>query len=105
MINSIDDTIIAIAGGIILFLLPAGNGKGKGILVWEDATKLPWGIILLFGGGMALADAFDSSGLVPSMLASSLSTDAAGMQEGRVSRVCPLMTRSNISRGSKPVGG
>lgn len=62
-IPGIDDTIIAIAGGIILFLLPAGNGKGKGILVWEDATKLPWGIILLFGGGMALADAFESSGL------------------------------------------
>ena len=31
--------------------------------MWEDATKLPWGIILLFGGGMALADAFESSGL------------------------------------------
>ncbi len=63
LIPGIDDTIIAIAGGIILFLLPAGNGSGKGILVWEDATKLPWGIILLFGGGMALADAFESSGL------------------------------------------
>ena len=35
----------------------------KGILNWNDASKLPWGIILLFGGGLALADAFESSGL------------------------------------------
>lgn len=63
LIPGIDDTIIAIAAGIILFLLPSGNEKKGGILVWDDAIKLPWGIILLFGGGMALAEAFESSGL------------------------------------------
>lgn len=58
-----DDTIIGMAGGILLFLVPADRKAFQGILTWEDAAKLPWGIILLFGGGLALADAFESSGL------------------------------------------
>ena len=58
----IDDTIIAIIAGIILFVLPAGK-KGTRLLTWEDTIKIPWGIILLFGGGMALAKAFGDTGL------------------------------------------
>lgn len=58
----IDDTIIALAFAIILFLIPAKNKKDK-ILNWSDIEKLPWGIILLFGGGMAIANAFKISGL------------------------------------------
>jgi sodium-dependent dicarboxylate transporter 2/3/5 len=58
----IDDTIIAIIAGIVLFVLP-GNKKGKQLLHWEEAVKIPWGIILLFGGGMALAKAFGDTGL------------------------------------------
>lgn len=59
---SIDDTIIAIAFAVLLFILPSKE-KNKKIIAWEDAVKLPWGILLLFGGGMALALGFDSSGL------------------------------------------
>ena len=61
-IPEIDDTIIAITFAILLFIVPAANKKDK-ILLWEDAVKLPWGILLLFGGGMALALGFESSGL------------------------------------------
>ncbi|MGZ0015759.1 SLC13 family permease [Yeosuana sp. AK3] len=61
-IPAIDDTIIAVFFAILLFMLPAKD-KGVKIMVWEDATKLPWGIVLLFGGGMALALAFETSGL------------------------------------------
>ncbi len=61
-VPAIDDTIIAIIAGTILFLLPSGNNKSR-LLDWDDAIKLPWGIILLFGGGMALALGFESSGL------------------------------------------
>jgi sodium-dependent dicarboxylate transporter 2/3/5 len=61
-IPAIDDTIIAIAAGSVLFLLPSRTGKTR-LLNWDDAIKLPWGIILLFGGGMALALGFESSGL------------------------------------------
>jgi sodium-dependent dicarboxylate transporter 2/3/5 len=59
---AIDDTIIAIITAIILFILPAKDRK-KRLLDWKDTAKLPWGILLLFGGGMALAIGFESSGL------------------------------------------
>jgi sodium-dependent dicarboxylate transporter 2/3/5 len=58
----IDDTIIAILFGITLFIIPSKNNK-EPLLNWKDTLNLPWGIILLFGGGMALAKAFDESGL------------------------------------------
>ncbi|WP_300435030.1 SLC13 family permease [Christiangramia sp.] len=57
----IDDTIIAMSAAVLLFIVPAGN-KRK-LITWEEAVKIPWGIILLFGGGMALAKGFDDSGL------------------------------------------
>ena len=59
---ALDDTIIAITFGLLLFVLPSKNKK-KALLNWKDTTQLPWGIILLFGGGMALAKAFETSGL------------------------------------------
>ena len=61
-IPEIDDTIIAIIAAVTLFILPNKKGDKK-LLAWEDAVKLPCGILLLFGGGMALAKGFDSSGL------------------------------------------
>lgn len=62
LVPAMDDTIIAMATVIILFLLPTSK-KGKNLLSWEDAVKLPWGILLLFGGGLTLAVGFDQSGL------------------------------------------
>jgi sodium-dependent dicarboxylate transporter 2/3/5 len=60
----IDDTIIAIFFAVILFIIPTSNNKSdKTILVWDDTIKLPWGILILFGGGMAIASAFGKSGL------------------------------------------
>ncbi len=59
---ALDDTIIAIASAVALFILPAAAGNSK-IMTWSEAVKMPWGIILLFGGGMALAAGFQSSGL------------------------------------------
>ena len=61
-IPAIDDTIIAISSAILLFLLPTKNNK-KRLLDWSDTVKLPWGILILFGGGMALALGFENSGL------------------------------------------
>ncbi|HMP31634.1 MAG TPA: SLC13 family permease, partial [Saprospiraceae bacterium] len=58
----VDDTIIAMIGGLSLFLIPSTK-VSENILQWEDAKKVPWGVILLFGGGMALAAAFEKSGL------------------------------------------
>ncbi|WP_116768835.1 SLC13 family permease [Maribacter litoralis] len=62
LIPKMDDTIIAMCTVVILFLLPTRK-KGKRLMDWEDAVKLPWGILLLFGGGLTLALGFDQSGL------------------------------------------
>lgn len=59
---ALDDTIIAVFFAILLFLIPSKNKKER-LINWEEAVKLPWGIILLFGGGMALAKGFETSGL------------------------------------------
>ncbi|HVL76844.1 MAG TPA: DASS family sodium-coupled anion symporter [Noviherbaspirillum sp.] len=59
----LSDTIIAIAAGITLFLLPSADKAQARLLVWEDAKALPWGVLLLFGGGLALADVIRNSGL------------------------------------------
>lgn len=59
---ALDDTIIAVFFAILLFLIPSKNKKER-LINWEQAVKLPWGIILLFGGGMALAKGFETSGL------------------------------------------
>jgi len=56
----ISDVWIAMAAGIALFLLP--GEESKPILNWEDTRNLPWGILLMFGGGLSLAMAFKESG-------------------------------------------
>lgn len=59
----IDDTTIAILGALLLFLLPAERGSSQRVLTWEDTRGMPWGVLLLFGGGLSLARAFETSGL------------------------------------------
>lgn len=62
--NMLDDTTIAMAGGMLMFLMPVDFGKQKFLLEWSDMKELPWGILLLFGGGLCLADGMEKSGLV-----------------------------------------
>lgn len=57
------DSMIAIAGAIAMFLVPAGGGTRRMILNWEEAERLPWGVLLLFGGGIALGNAVSRTGL------------------------------------------
>jgi sodium-dependent dicarboxylate transporter 2/3/5 len=56
------DESVAILGGISLFLLPGENKKK--LLDWKDTEKLPWGILILFGGGLALATMFEENGVI-----------------------------------------
>jgi solute carrier family 13 (sodium-dependent dicarboxylate transporter), member 2/3/5 len=57
----INDTIIAVVGGVLMFVVPGKNKQP--LMTWKDAVKIPWDIILLFGGGLALAEGFKVSGL------------------------------------------
>jgi solute carrier family 13 (sodium-dependent dicarboxylate transporter), member 2/3/5 len=59
----IHDSTIAMVGGLVLFILPTNLKKKEFALDWEWAKKIPWGILILFGGGFALASSFETSGL------------------------------------------
>lgn len=62
-IMALGDMGIAIGGAIIMFLVPAGAGRNRALLNWEEAVKLPWGVLILFGGGISLGQAVTRSGL------------------------------------------
>ena len=59
----LDDSLIAIFAASLLFVLPVSWQSNQRILQWEDCQKLPWGVLLLFGGGLTLATQIDNSGL------------------------------------------
>jgi sodium-dependent dicarboxylate transporter 2/3/5 len=61
-IPQLDDTIIAMVAGITLSVVPSRERAGN-ILNWKEAVKMPWGVLILFGGGMALALGFSETGL------------------------------------------
>ncbi|MEX1148291.1 MAG: DASS family sodium-coupled anion symporter [Sphingomonadales bacterium] len=64
-LHELSDTVIAIAGAVAMFLVPAGKAVGKGefLLNWASAERIPWGVILLFGSGMSIAAQVSSTGL------------------------------------------
>jgi sodium-dependent dicarboxylate transporter 2/3/5 len=59
--DSLTDGTIAVAGALLLFILP--DGSGRPILTWDEANRAPWGVIMMFGGGLALAAGIGESGL------------------------------------------
>ena len=60
----LNDTATAMIGGILMFGLPLNIRKGKGLVPWKATKRLPWGILLLFGGGMSLAKGMETTGLI-----------------------------------------
>jgi solute carrier family 13 (sodium-dependent dicarboxylate transporter), member 2/3/5 len=60
---AINDTSIALVAATVLFAWPVSQASGKFILDWEMTKELPWGILLLFGGGLALSFGFNNTGL------------------------------------------
>ena len=64
-IIKLDDTMIAMMGAVALFIFRGGQAAAnKPLLQWEDTGKMAWGILLLFGGGIALAGALEKAGLI-----------------------------------------
>nr|MCH9638563.1 anion permease [Betaproteobacteria bacterium] len=61
----LNDAMIAVGGAVLMFMIPSGHTheKGTALLDWESASKIPWGVLILFGGGLSLAAAIKDSGL------------------------------------------
>ena len=62
-LSALDDSLIAIAGASLLFIIPSGDKTDPLLLRWSYAEQLPWGVLLLFGGGLTLAGAVSRTGL------------------------------------------
>lgn len=77
----LDDTIIALLGTFALFFTPNDLEKDEFILEWKDTSRLAWGVLLLFGGGLCLADALEGTGLIA----------LTGMQIADVAGADPLL--------------
>jgi len=65
----IDDTMIAVSGAFLLFVIPSGNisekdNGSKPLMEWQDTQRMAWGILLLFGGGISLATQLEKAGLI-----------------------------------------
>jgi solute carrier family 13 (sodium-dependent dicarboxylate transporter), member 2/3/5 len=72
LVPTLSDAGIGITAAVVLFVVPVSLSERRFALDWEAAGRIPWGVLLLFGGGLALAAAFESSGLAK-WLAGSLS--------------------------------
>lgn len=57
------DSSVALAAVVVMFLIPRGAGKEGSLLSWESAVRIPWGVFIMIGGGMAIGQAFEVSGL------------------------------------------
>jgi sodium-dependent dicarboxylate transporter 2/3/5 len=65
LVPGLSDAGIAIGAALLLFVAPIATGERRFALDWESAERIPWGVLVLFGGGLALAEAFTASGLAP----------------------------------------
>ena len=60
----LNDTNVAMTGGLLMFIVPANFKKHVFLLDWKDTTRLQWGILILFGGGLCLAEGLQSTGII-----------------------------------------
>ena len=75
-INTIGDSTIALLGAALMFIIR--SEKGQGLLDWQTAIQIPWGILLMFGAGITIANAFFESGLAD-IIGSGLSSTASAL--------------------------
>ena len=62
-LTGVSDTGIVMSAAVLVFMVPSGNRDAPQLLEWGDVARLPWGVLVLFGGGLSLASAVSNSGL------------------------------------------
>ena len=62
-VTGVSDTSIVMVAALLLFMVPSGHATQPQLMTWHDATRLPWGVLILFGGGLSLAAAVSQTGL------------------------------------------
>jgi len=88
-LKSANDASVALIAVIVMFLVP--NGKGEKLLDWKTANRIPWGMLILFGGGIAIAKAFVVSGL-SEQLGEALSSIATWNTVLMIATICLVIT-------------
>lgn len=63
----LNDSMIALFGAILMFVVPSGNQEQQPILEWKDTKNMAWGILILFGGGITLAAQLEKAGIIQSL--------------------------------------
>ncbi|HEY3403408.1 MAG TPA: DASS family sodium-coupled anion symporter [Ohtaekwangia sp.] len=62
--NILNDTNVAMTGGLLMFLIPVNTQKKEFLLDWKDTKQMQWGILILFGGGLCLAEGLERTGII-----------------------------------------
>ncbi|MCC2604852.1 SLC13 family permease [Planctobacterium marinum] len=78
-IDGLSDAGIAMFAAVALFIVPAGKGREGALMAWEDMKSIPWGVLVLFGGGLSLAAAVSDSGLAQWLGEGLVNMNAFGM--------------------------
>jgi sodium-dependent dicarboxylate transporter 2/3/5 len=86
-----NDTNIAVTGGVMMFLMPTNFRTGRFLLSWDDTKSLPWGILILFGGGICLAKGMESTGIIKA-----IGSSIAGQQGVSVWEMVLLLTTASL---------
>lgn len=87
----LNNTNVALGGGLLMFFTPLDWKRGQFLLHWESTTRLPWGILILFGGGLALAAGMESVGLIDKV-----ANAVGGISGGHMIWLCIALTLLSI---------
>jgi solute carrier family 13 (sodium-dependent dicarboxylate transporter), member 2/3/5 len=97
-----NDASVALLAVLLMFLIPSGRGNGEALLSWDRAVSIPWGVLLLFAGGICLAKGFVSSGLSVLMgdWLASMSYLSIGILIGLICLVVSFLTETTSNTAS-----
>lgn len=86
-----NDTNIGVTGGVLMFLVPIDFRKGEFLISWDDTRRLPWGILILFGGGICLAKGMESTGIIKG-----IGDSIAGLEGIAIWQMMLLLTLTSV---------